>query len=659
MPYVCQLTNLTDSIDLQYNALGFSLLDRGIQIGHPQRVSLYGGRLELELVRTEDGKRYVPLALDVKGSSGQDLIDRVNALEAMLRDAASYHCHKTGAEVFLNVKIDDALEGVLLPVLEGEINTNELYSKCSEPYDLITKLPVMVTCEPYWEADATGTLENYIDNPGFWRGAAPGDSWAEANGGDVTSTIDPDVWEVMGRSLKQVYIVDAVNDTGVISDAQTVVASTEYYFEARNYRAAGCDVLTAQVYDASNFAPIAASVLTFNGATGDWVKDGVAFTTPVGCVSVQIELYCLAADSVAAGTAYWDAIYLEPRSDAPTGWSSGRNLVNHLDTGAGHADHLNVVCVTEIPGEVEAECDIVATYTDAALGVNNIYVAQKVGNDPSGFVWQFTPCGMYTTAEGGAGGACTPGYTDVLCIDSDKIVDANAPSGSRIEVDFATDQTMRLRCHFSVTADFENYRGTYQLAVLCKKAAGADTVKMKMRALQDVVGNTQGYVVSRTVQTEVDATAWGLLSGWQILSFPIGQHGDTWDTGNRWRIELYASISGGAAWDALMIGGACLVPLDSAYLICESPTYSGAPAGIDYHIKDMDGERGVFPYDSTNARYYSSISAVGAHPQLAPTVENWLYWAYKLLGATLVITPTLRVALTYRPRGKFLRGSNP
>ena len=128
MPYVCQLTNLTDSIDLQYNALGFSLLDRGIQIGHPQRVSLYGGRLELELVRTEDGKRYVPLALDVKGSTGQDLINRVNALEAMLRDAASYRTDKTGTEVFLNVKIDDATEGVLLPVLEGEINTNDLYS---------------------------------------------------------------------------------------------------------------------------------------------------------------------------------------------------------------------------------------------------------------------------------------------------------------------------------------------------------------------------------------------------------------------------------------------------------------------------------------------------------------------------------------------------
>jgi len=355
MAYICQLTNGTDSIDLQYNAIGFSLLDRGIQIGHPQRVSLYGGQLELELVRTEDGKRHVPLALDVKGSTGQDLIDRVNELEAMLRDAASYHCDNTGTEVFLSVKIDDATYGVLLPVLEGEINTNDLYSKCSEPNSLITELPVMVTCEPYWEADATGRLENYIDNPGFWRGAAPGDSWAEVNAGDVASTIDTTIYEVMGQSLKQVYIVDAVNDTGVISDAQTVVASTEYYFEARNYRAAGCDVLTAQVYDATAGAVIATSVLTFNGATGAWVKDGVAFTTPVGCVSVQIELYCLAVNSVAAGTAYWDAIYLEPRSDAPTGWISGRNLVNHLDD---DADHLNVVCVTEIPGEVEAEAKI-------------------------------------------------------------------------------------------------------------------------------------------------------------------------------------------------------------------------------------------------------------------------------------------------------------
>jgi len=657
MPYIFELTNLTDIIGLQYNALGFSLLDRGLKIGHPQRVSLYGGTLELELVRTEDGKRHVPLALDVKGSTGQDLIDRVNALEAMLRDAARYRTEGTGAEVFLKVKIDDAAESVLLPVLEGEINTNDLYSKCSEPYDLITELPVMVTCAPYWEADTTYTLENYIDNPGFWRGAAPGDSWAEVNAGDVVTFIDPSTYAVMGQSLRMTISPDGVNDTGVQSDAITVTPVASYYLEARVYGAVGNDTFTVQAFDLIGGVPgtpIVGSTITFAAVTSEWEKRGVTFTTPAGCTSLAVQCFRLAADSVAAGDTgyYLDAVYLTPGVTAPVGWSSGRNLVNHLDTGAGHADHLNVLCVTEIPGEVEAEAKVSLGLTQALWTMRN---AKRTRDNPHNMIWQLLPRDAYTTPPD-----LIFGLQHASCIDSIKVVDGNAPGGHRIEVSFAGAQTMQLRTYWNVTANLASYYGKWALVLLVSKSANTDDVFMKVQAYNPGYSHREGYLLQQEVQ-QATANYWCELDGWEIFSFPIGVHdNDLWGAGDQWQIRLYASIVGAAAWDVLWIAGVYLVALDEGCMIAGNP-YTQFAAGTDFTIDNLDGNKGVFPYNAGTATHYNNMGYVGELPTLTPKIENWLYFS---LGQTfgtgeVLITDPAVVSLEYRPRGIFLRGTNP
>jgi len=275
--YICRLIEGSEpAIDLMYNpGLGASLRDVGIKVTEPDTKETWGGRLDNVLVRDDDSKRIMPCSLVIEGSTGQDLIDRVNALKRRLRHAARFRTEGWGDEVFLEFKIDDATHTVRFPVIKGSVDTSQLMKMTNEPNDLIDEVIVVLICEAYWEDDATYTLENYVDNPGFWRGTTPpGDSWAEFDpAANLTLAWETTIYEVMGNSLKQVYVVDAVNDTGVISDVQTVVASTAYYFEARNYRVTGCDTLTAQVYDISNGAIIAASVLTFNGNVDEWVKE--------------------------------------------------------------------------------------------------------------------------------------------------------------------------------------------------------------------------------------------------------------------------------------------------------------------------------------------------------------------------------------------------
>ena len=117
---------------------------------------------------------------------------------------------------------------------------------------------------------------------------------------------------------------------------------------------------------------------------------------------------------------------------------------------------------------------------------------------------------------------------------------------------------------------------------------------------------------------------------------------------------------GGKVWDALWIAGAYLMPLDEGTMIAGSPTTQFS-AGTDFTIDNLDRNKGVFPYNAGSSTHYNNIGAVGQLPTLTPEVENWLYFS---LGQTfgtgeVLITDPAVVSVEYRPRGIFLRGSNP
>jgi len=667
MAYTCRLIEGTETpIVLYAEDPGYGLLDQGLQPNDPQVKEVWGGFLESELVRYDEGKRLIPLKLDLKGSSDNDLIDRVNAFERRLRHARRFHIDGWGDEVFLDFKLDLATHNVLFPVITGAIDKTRLMSKCAVGDSRIIDLPVLLVCEPYWEDDATFTLENYIDNPGFWRGAtAPGDSWTEVDpAAALTLAWNTTIWEVMGRSLQWTIAPDGVNDVGITSDPQTVVASTAYYWEIRGYHTAGCDDIRAAIWDVTGApAEIVAARLIFNNQDDAWEKLGVGFTTPAGCTSIEVRVRRMLGDSsVGDKIFYCDAIYLQPRADAPPGWCSSRNLSNHLDDGA---DHLNVLCVTEIPGEVAAECQF-----DLVPGgdLSILHAGKRTRNDPHDFIWQLVPCAAYTFAEGGAGGACTPALIDnTNCFDSDKINDPTSPSGSNITVTFATQKAMMLRCYWRIMGTaLASYQGKYNLIVLAKNdAVGAitDTIQINLRAYGDLPHDATHYQINPIPQTcklEL-AGDWTVHDGWIIFSYPIGEMLELWDTGNSWDIQLYASTDApGAPTDKLLIAGAYLVPIDEEYCIAGYGQGTIAtPTDPDIvYLSNLDRHNGIFVYDPSLAIYTADFGYVGRIPHLEPQIENWLYFVFQL-NDTVDIDEGMRVSLAYRPRGIFLRGTNP
>jgi len=152
-----------------YNpGLGASLRDVGIKVTEPDTKETWGGRLDNVLVRDDDSKRIMPCSLVIEGSTGQDLIDRVNALKRRLRHAARFRTEGWGDEVFLEFKIDDATHTVRFPVIKGSVDTSQLMKMTNEPNDLIETVArdlrirdLQLTHEfinPSWEASTIRRL---------------------------------------------------------------------------------------------------------------------------------------------------------------------------------------------------------------------------------------------------------------------------------------------------------------------------------------------------------------------------------------------------------------------------------------------------------------------------------------------------------------------
>ena len=646
-------------IDLQYNVGGLSLLDRGVVVGRPERVSLYGGRLQLELVRQDDGKRIIPLKLLAEATDGEALIDRVNALEEMLRHATRYRKDGWGGEVFLELKIDDATYSNWFPVHEGEIDTGNLYDLCNEPNDTIDDLPVWLTCEPYWEADVTYDLSNLLDNPGFeeWNDGicnSEPDCWDDYStaGGSGENRQEVDTAEEGCEALRVTMAVGVAAGAyqGVTQDITARLrADTEYTLLAWVQNTDAFVNCVAQVYAEGQNSGVTFA-LNSAIAHAEYTLVECQFTPNATDIAnwVEIRLRILTNDVNATGLVHFDKMLVMEASNVPTGWKGPDYLINHYDRTAGH---INFTSVCDIPGEVDAELKLTIPVDETTQYMR---IAKRTRDTPCAFIWQLIPCEAYTEAEGGAGGACAPGLIDAAMDDSDKIIDANAPSGSHVAVDFAGDQNMVRRCYWDITADLATYYGKFAVVVLAKVDNLTDVVTMEVTMAEDP--STQGGVITQTATTAA-GVGWNVMDGWTKFSFRIGTHdNDLFGVGNNWRLYIWAANdpADGVA-STLQIAGAYLIPLDESYLVAGST--AGFAGGVsEMIIKDMDGDRGLFAHGTVSDTYYANIGAVGTYPRLTPGVENWLYF---MTNDPLEIADTFSVSLKYRPRGIFLRGANP
>ena len=639
-------------IDLLFRATDdWAILDQGISINDPAIKELWGGELEDQLVRREEGKRVIPMELHLLSANADTLIDDVNGFEAVLRHAAAFRTEgkRSGyGETFLQFKTDNATHYVWYPVIAGRIDKRNLMKKCNSEQE-IDNVPATIICEAYWESLFTYDLFNVLDNPGF-------EEW---NNG--ICNIEPDCWtnyETAGAAGENQQETDTVEEgcealrieliaaaaglyQGVTQNiCARVRAGTEYTLLAWVQNEA---IVNGKLYIFVEGAAAAVRGTAINDglARADYTLVSCQFTPLAGDIAanVHIRVRLEAVGGACTAIAHIDKMLVMESSNVPTGWMSSSYLVNHYDRTAGHINYLSVC---DVPGEVEAE--IKATLT---LGNNTttMRVAKRTKNDPCKFIWELLAADAYCEVDA-IFGLADPGY----CFDSDKEVDVSMPGGHRITVDFAVRKAMNPRCYWSITNDLASYYGKFILLVLAKMSGTTDTATIEVASIDELA--SQGRTMLEGIGVDISGMNYQVYDGWQVWVFRIGEHDNgLLGVGNNWRIELWASTDG-TPTDDLYIGGACLVPVDEAYFIATG----GISAGSQMVLKDMDGDRGMFGYGVATDTYYTSLWGVGQIPLLNSRIENWLYF---VSGGTFTLDDTFRVALQYRPRGIFLRGTNP
>lgn len=198
------------------------------------------------------------------------------------------------------------------------------------------------------------TLKNLVVNESFEydtdsNGLA--NNWTEfGTAGNQKPSITA-VSNEYGRYGQTLTLNGNANDTGIKSAAITVTAETQYTLKAWVDATASTTAFRVEVYDATNSAYVTTSMLTFAlGSAG--ALQSVNFTTPAGCVSVEVRAYWSAG--INRDVVVVDGIYLGLTGTyAPQGWSSYYLIQNHEDGAANSTDH-NWVHVTDIPGDVDA-----------------------------------------------------------------------------------------------------------------------------------------------------------------------------------------------------------------------------------------------------------------------------------------------------------------
>lgn len=351
------------------------------------------------------------------------------------------------------------------------------------------------------------------------------------------------------------------------------------------------------------------------------------------------------AGGACTGIAHIDKMLVMEASNVPTGWMSSSYLTNHYDR---DACDINFLSVCDIPGETEAEAKMLVELDDDTAYLR---YAKRTRNDPCKFIWELNACEAYTEFETG-GAPCVPGNTDItgLIDDSDKTGDVSSPCACRITVDFAATQNMFHRCYWDITNNLANHYGQFVLWVVAKVTGLADIIKMEIR-IED-----ETNIIHGQNEITIDRTLWGVFDGFEVFSFRIGTSDNALlGVGNNWRIILRASNSNPTPIDSLHIACAYLVPVDEALPLVGGGIGIFVGGASSIILKNMDGDKGFFVYGSTSDTRYPNIGAVGEYPSLTPEVENWLYFVTQ----GWVLDDTFRISLKYRPRGIFLRGTNP
>ena len=300
--------------------------------------------------------RVVTVTLRIHGTSQDNLIDNINAINDLLERAAEYTTSGIGSQVKLRRKWEGATNQLDFYVLEGVLSIGDEFASAHAVNTTIALATLRMVCEPF-AYGAEETIENYVLDPGFELGATHVGSvladWTESKTATGTTARDTDVKKDGNASLK-LTMTDSGGSGQVIERNQVLAdvdAGEVWSFQCwvRVDALSSCKVVMELDYNTGTDVEV--STTTVNASS--FVKLTANNNTVPGSVTqvtLRLRLESTAAD--ATGTVYIDNVIAVLASAVPTAWASSHTLGNHSEDSS--QSQTNYLDLQDIPGDVPA-----------------------------------------------------------------------------------------------------------------------------------------------------------------------------------------------------------------------------------------------------------------------------------------------------------------
>ena len=324
----------------------------------PQRRTTAGGvnmnRHGSEITNRVFSNRVVSFSVLISGTSQDNLIANINAINSLLERTAEYSVSGVGSQTILRRKWENATNQVDFHVLDGVLSIGDEFSVT---HRVNTKVLATLTlqCEPF-AYGAEETIQNYVKDAGFELAGTALSDWTESKTATGTTARVTDVKKDGKASLK--LVMTGGSSTQVIERNQVLAdvdAGEVWSFQCwvRVDALSNCKVVMELDYNTGTDVEV--STTTVNAS--EFVKlTSNNNTVPVSVTQVTLRIRLEATGSSPTGTVHIDNVIAVLASAVPTAWASYYILANHAADDSQATS--NYIDIEDIVGDVPAELQV-------------------------------------------------------------------------------------------------------------------------------------------------------------------------------------------------------------------------------------------------------------------------------------------------------------
>jgi hypothetical protein len=320
-----------------------------------RRLSTGGGNLfrdGSDIVGRVYANRVVTVTLRIYGTSQDNLIANINAIDSLLERGAEYQTSGLGSQLKLRRKWENATNQVDFYVLEGTLELGNEFSDIHKVNTTFTQARLTLLCDPF-AYGADETIKNYVLDAGFEVFGTALADWTESKTATGTTARDTSVKKNGDASLK-LTMTDSGGSGQVIERSQVLAdvdAGEVWSFQCwvRVDALSNCKVVMELDYNTGTDVEV--STTTVNAS--EFVKLTANNNTVPGSVTqvtLRLRLEATAAD--ATGTVYIDNVIAVQAAAVPTAWASSYVVGNHFEDAQQSQQFL--MDIEDIPGDMPA-----------------------------------------------------------------------------------------------------------------------------------------------------------------------------------------------------------------------------------------------------------------------------------------------------------------